>query len=237
MGEFILGTLMFGLFVLSIYLQASADSSGKGDRLSPEHYFTIVLVHYIGRFYRSADLRLEDSLDALIHYLSSAYSDRFSEDVRKGLMHGRRHTSAHDLGKIYVNNLSHKYRLQILIILFKIAEHENTVMPRHTQILFLISDELYISESLFLKIKAKHFPNEKQQQSSVTGNLQQFETELIEARKLLDITETSGDKDLKKSFRAKVKACHPDLNPGISPEKFLKLNAAYELIKEHRGMV
>lgn len=51
---------------------------------------------------------------------------------------------------------------------------------------------------------------------------------------ILGISRTSDWKAIKLAYRAKARATHPDLNPGIDPKQFHRVQAAYEIITDQQ---
>jgi DnaJ-class molecular chaperone len=54
---------------------------------------------------------------------------------------------------------------------------------------------------------------------------------------ILGVNRTDDWKTIKLAHRAKARATHPDLNPGIDPRNFHLVQAAYETIEEQRGEI
>lgn len=49
---------------------------------------------------------------------------------------------------------------------------------------------------------------------------------------ILEVSKTASLSEIKSSFRRKVKKVHPDLNPGVDDQEFLRLNEAYEVLSD-----
>ncbi|WP_271406311.1 TerB family tellurite resistance protein [Tenacibaculum soleae] len=122
-------------------------------------------------------------------------------------------------------HMSHSSRLQLLHFLFGIAKADGQVTASEEEEIRKISSYLYINEHDYSSIKAM------------------FYNEVDGAYKMLEITKSATNDELKKAYRKMAKKYHPDKLEGLgeehkkgAKEKFQKIQAAYEQIKKERGL-
>ena len=122
-------------------------------------------------------------------------------------------------------NMSHASRLQLLHFLFGIAKADGFVAESEIEEIRKMAGYLYINQNDFESIKAM------------------FHDASENAYKILDIEKTATDAEVKSGYRKMVKKYHPDKLQGLGEEhlkganeKFQSIQAAYEKIKNERGM-
>lgn len=122
-------------------------------------------------------------------------------------------------------HMSHSSRLQLLHFLFGIAKADGEVSSYEEEEIRKIGSYLYINGHDYLSIKAM------------------FYDESDSAYKILEITKSATNDELKKGYRKMAKKYHPDKLEGLGEEhkegakdKFQKIQAAYEQIKKERGI-
>lgn len=55
---------------------------------------------------------------------------------------------------------------------------------------------------------------------------------MVDYYKILGVSSLASTDCIRKAFRSKAKALHPDVNPEISPEEFLLINEAYQVLSD-----
>ncbi|WP_166387550.1 MULTISPECIES: TerB family tellurite resistance protein [unclassified Polaribacter] len=122
-------------------------------------------------------------------------------------------------------NMSHASRLQLLHFLFGIAKADGFVAESEIEEIRKMAGYLYINQNDFESIKAM------------------FHDASENAYKILDLEKTATDAEVKSGYRKMVKKYHPDKLQGLGEEhlkganeKFQSIQAAYEKIKNERGM-
>ncbi|WP_237276786.1 TerB family tellurite resistance protein [Tenacibaculum ovolyticum] len=122
-------------------------------------------------------------------------------------------------------HMSHSSRLQLLHFLFGIAKADEEVTALEETEIRKIANYLYINNHDYSSIKAM------------------FYDESDSAYKILEITKSATNDQLKKGYRKMAKKYHPDKLEGLgeehkkgAKEKFQKIQAAYEQIKKERGL-
>lgn len=122
-------------------------------------------------------------------------------------------------------HMDHASRLQLLHFLFGIAKADGNVSQVEMQTIRRIAGYLYISQADFESIQAM------------------FYNEVSSAYKILEISKTASDNEVKKAYRRMVKKHHPDKVKHLgdehvkgAEEKFRKVQQAYEKIQKERGL-
>ncbi|MDT7832739.1 TerB family tellurite resistance protein [Flavobacteriaceae bacterium S356] len=122
-------------------------------------------------------------------------------------------------------HMPHASRLQLIHFLFGIAKADGFVSDVEVEEIRKMAGYLYINQYDFESIKAMFY--------STTGN----------AYKILEVTKSATDAEVKKAYRKMAKKYHPDKLQGLgkehvkgAQEKFQSIQAAYETIKKERGI-
>ena len=122
-------------------------------------------------------------------------------------------------------HMPHASRLQLVHFLFGIAKADDFVSLSEVEDIRKIAGYLYINPRDFESIKAMFYDSSES------------------SYKILEITKSSTDDEVKKAYRKMVKKYHPDKLQGLGEEhlkganeKFQSIQSAYEKIKNERGM-
>lgn len=122
-------------------------------------------------------------------------------------------------------NMDYASRLELIHLLFGLANSDGELHASEEQFLQRASDLLHIKPSDFFSLKAM------------------FVKSRDAAYKMLEIPITASDEEVKKAYRSMAKKYHPDRVHHLGPEfqkdaqeKFKKVRAAYDQIKKERNM-
>ena len=122
-------------------------------------------------------------------------------------------------------HMPHASRLQLVHFLFGIAKADEFVTEVEVNEIKKIAGYLNINQYDYESIKAMFYDASDS------------------AYKMLEITKSATDDELKKAYRKMAKKYHPDKLQGLGPEhikgaeeKFLQIQNAYEKIKKERGL-
>ncbi|WP_375241346.1 TerB family tellurite resistance protein [Polaribacter sp.] len=122
-------------------------------------------------------------------------------------------------------HMPHASRLQLVHFLFGIAKADGFVTESEVEEIRKIAGYLYINDKDYISIKAM------------------FYDESDNAYKILEISKSVTDAEVKKAYRKMVKKYHPDKLQDLGEEhlkganeKFQRIQEAYDRIKKERGM-
>ncbi len=134
-------------------------------------------------------------------------------------------------------HMTHASRLQLLHFLFGIAKSDGSVSQAEADVIKRISGYLYISNRDFESIKAMFYGS----YSSSSSSSSTFSSS--NAYKILEITKSATNDEVKKAYRKMAKKHHPDKLRHLgeahqkgAEEKFRQIQQAYEQIQAERGM-
>jgi DnaJ like chaperone protein len=123
-------------------------------------------------------------------------------------------------------NMDYSSRLQLLHLLFNLSLADSVMQSSEIAIIERISAFMGVASSDFLSIKNMFIP------------------ETDSSYKILEIDQSSSNEEVKKAYRRMAMKYHPDkvsqLGEEIrksADEKFIRVNEAYEKIKNERNMV
>ena len=169
----------------------------------------------------------QKELDFVRKYFVQAYGKEhanavfkvFNDEVKK------KQLSAQKISSFLRSKIRYESRLQILHFLFSIANADGHVSEPEVKEINLIAGYLAINLRDFESIKAMFF--------KATDS----------AYKILEISSSVTDAEVKKAFRTMAKKYHPDKLQSKDPalikgaqEKFQKVQEAYEAIQKERGL-
>ena len=136
-------------------------------------------------------------------------------------------------------NMSHPMRLQLMHYLFGVGYSDGGVQGQELNTLNSIARYLGISQKDFFSINAM-FGGQSSSGSSRPGSSR---LGISASYKILEITNSVNDQEVKKAYRKMAKKYHPDKVAALGPdfqtaakEKFQKVQQAYEEVKKTRGM-
>ena len=151
-------------------------------------------------------------------YASSIFA-KFNTEVKK------EQQNLNEITRLFVQRAPYETRLQILHFLFAIANADGHVAEVEVQKILQIANALQLRSMDFESIKAM------------------FVKSADNAYKILEISPSATDVEVKKAYRTMAKKYHPDklqtddaaLKKGAQ-EKFQQVQAAYEAIQKERGL-
>ena len=151
--------------------------------------------------------------------MASTIFEKFNEEVKK------ERQNIPELTQIFNQRAPYETRLQILHFLFGVANADGSISQTELSKVEQIAAALGIRPSDMESIKAM------------------FIKATDSAYKILEISSSASDDEVKKAYRTMAKKYHPDKLQSKDPalikgaqEKFLKVQEAYEAIQKERGL-
>lgn len=151
--------------------------------------------------------------------MASTIFEKFNEEVKK------ERQNIPELTQIFNQRAPYETRLQILHFLFGVANADGSISKTELSKVEQIAAALGIRPSDMESIKAM------------------FVKATDSAYKILEISSSASDDEVKKAYRTMAKKYHPDKLQSKDPalikgaqEKFLKVQQAYEAIQKERGL-
>ena len=151
--------------------------------------------------------------------MASTIFEKFNEEVKK------ERQNIPELTQIFNQRAPYETRLQILHFLFGVANADGSISKTELIKVEQIAAALGIRPSDMESIKAM------------------FVKATDSAYKILEISSSASDDEVKKAYRTMAKKYHPDKLQSKDPalikgaqEKFLKVQEAYEAIQKERGL-
>jgi len=167
-----------------------------------------------------------------VNYIKPFLLRNYGEDGAKEALHFLRELLQKEINPIAVSqqiaqNVTYSTRLEIIHILFDLAQADGQISPEEEEMIRLIANNMQVSDADYRSLQA----------------LYQKKTDANWAYTALEITPDATDEDVKKAYRRMAMKYHPDkvANAGEevrqqATEKFRAINEAYEVIKTGRGM-
>jgi len=140
-----------------------------------------------------------------------------------------------------VENTTYDERIQLLYILFDVANADKVITPTEEKRINNISILLKLSEQEYKTIKSMYIIERKYKNKRTYVRVKTLQIQ--NAYNILGISKTCTNSELKKAFRKLAVKHHPDkfahlgkAQTELAEQKFSKILEAYELIKAKRGM-
>lgn len=165
-----------------------------------------------------------------LNYVRSQFTGMYGKErankafaLFKGIV--KKQVSARQVCMQIRQHMPHASRLQLIHFLFGIAKADGFVSDVEVEEIRKMAGYLYINQHDFESIKAMFYDSSDN------------------AYKILEITKSATNDEVKKAYRKMAKKYHPDKLQGLgeehskgAQEKFQKIQSAYETIKKERGI-
>lgn len=188
--------------------------------------FTMSLLTLTAAVMKADDKVMKSELDYVRQYFSQQFGAAASREAMlylRDLL--KQEIPLRDVSYQIKQRLDHASRLQLLHFLFAVSSADGKVHPREIEVIERIAGYLGISAKDLGSIKAM------------------FYRDTDAAYRILGISTSASDDEVKKAYRTMANKYHPDkvayLGEDIrkaAGEKFRKVKDAYETIKKDRGM-
>lgn len=199
----------------------------------------------------AAVMKADDKiLKSELNFVKKFYVDNFGEEVAEHHIKLLKELLKTELRTIEVSRqirhfMQHSNRLLLMQYLFGIAQADGNIDPRELSVLRTICVNMGISMRDFESIKAMFmgYSRSSSSNSRTRSTTYTSQSKIDAAYKILEIESSVDDAEVKKAYRRMARKYHPDKNRNVgesymklAEENFIKVQEAYELIKDKRGM-
>lgn len=226
MGGPIGGILGFVIGSMSESGQRPASGSqGRFNRTSPGDFGVSMMV-LLAAVMRADDKLLKSELDYVKQFFNATFGPQYTRErmlLFKDLL--KQDFNLQDVARQIRSNMDHAARLQLLHLLFGLAQADGELARSELNIISEISGYLGITIDEYESIRAM------------------FVKDADSAFKILEIEPDTDLETAKKAYRRMANKYHPDkvshLGPeftSVAEEKFKAINEAYQQIKTQKGV-
>lgn len=209
--------------ILKEYQQAQAGRGASNTQSGDFEISLLILASIVIKADGKVDQRELDFVRAQFVGMYGKERANHAFKLFKGII--KKEVSAHQVCVQIRQHMPHASRLQLMHFLFGIAKADQHVVGSEVNEIKKIAGYLNINQYDFESIKAM------------------FYDESDSAYKILEITKSATDSEVKKAYRKMAKKYHPDKLQGLGTEhikgaedKFLQIQNAYDKIKNERGI-
>ncbi|MGC6413257.1 MAG: TerB family tellurite resistance protein [Bacteroidia bacterium] len=168
---------------------------------------------------------MKSELDLVKSMLIRTYGEQQSKEMLLTLRdYLKQEHNLYEICRNLRNRMGYSQRLELVHILFRISRADGNVSDAEVNIIQIVSNQLGVSTPDYLSLKAM------------------FVSSSDADYKILDVSPTASEADVKKAYRDLAKRFHPDRLQGLSEtektaasEKFVRVQKAYENIKKKKG--
>ncbi len=217
--------------ILAYAIASMADGGGRAAPRTSQYTqtkagdFGLSLLVLFGAVMKADEQVLKSELDYVKAFFVKQFGKQYAADrIRLFREIIKQDYPLRDVCLQIKHNMDHPARLELLHVLFGLAQADGQVDPREVDIIQTIANYLGINTTNFESIKAMFIKN----------NLANYQ--------ILGITPAVSDADVKKAYRSMANKYHPDkvVHLGkdfqqLAEEKFKTVNQAYQDIKKERG--
>lgn len=252
-GKWLAGGLGFALFGpiggIVGYLVGNAFSSdatdkktinGKSSNASANEFMISFLV-LIAEVMKADSRVLKSELDVVKRFLLNTFGEDRAKDalhILKDLL--QKDYDVYPVAQQIEENMNYSGRLELLYLIFDIAQADNDISDVEVKKIKLIADGMGIKSADYMSIFAM-FSRESRDYYSNGSTYDKTDTGW--AYEVLEIDRSASDDDVKKAYRRMAMKYHPDKVNNMGDEvkkaaekKFRMVNEAYNVVKTERGI-
>jgi DnaJ like chaperone protein len=216
---------VLGFFIGSLFENTSVQTSFRRTRISTQD-FELKLLTLAGLVIKADGKVTQKELDYVRRYFVSAYGKERANEVFRVFNSelNKSDVSALEVCSFFALNARYESRLQLVHFLFGIAQADGSVSEPEWQKIQSFAGYLKVRMIDFESIKAM------------------FVKQVDSAYKILEVSRSATDSQIKKAYRDLAKKHHPDKVQHLGEayvkaarEKFQQIQKAYEQIKSERG--
>jgi len=216
----------YGAEETTSYNQGSFNSYGgyQTNQVHPSDFKNSLLI-LIAAVMKADGVAMKSELDLVKSMLLRTYGE---EESRNMLLQLREYLKKeHNLNEVcrnLRNRMSYSPRLELVHILFRISRADGVISDAEISLIQQVATQLGVSHTDYLSLKAMFV-------ESADADF-----------KILDVSNSASEDEVKKAYRKLAMRFHPDRLQGLSEgekksaeTKFLRVQKAYENIKKKKG--
>ncbi len=216
----------YGAEETTSYNQGSFNSYGgyQTNQVHPSDFKNSLLI-LIAAVMKADGVAMKSELDLVKSMLLRTYGE---QESRSMLLQLREYLKKeHNLNEVcrnLRNRMSYSPRLELVHILFRISRADGVISDAEISLIQQVATQLGVSHTDYLSLKAMFV-------ESADADF-----------KILDVSNSASDDEIKKAYRKLAMRFHPDRLQGLSEgekksaeTKFLRVQKAYENIKKKKG--
>ena len=205
----------------------------------------VALIVLIAAVMRGDGVVKRSELDHVKRFLRANYSEAHAKELLAMLRDlSHRDIAVGDVCRQIKVNTDYTTRYQMFDFLFSIAAADGEVVAAEVRVLSTIATALGIRPSDFISVSQRHGAGMFGGRSSTGGPLSGDSTATLDAAyRVLGISASASDEEVKKAYRRLAMKYHPDRVETLGEEvkknaeaQFRAINEAYERIRDARGM-
>jgi DnaJ like chaperone protein len=218
---------LFGFVVGSFFDSANVQTTSTGRNVTTPGAFGMSLLVLIAAVMKADGAVVKSELDYVKQFFVRQFGSENAKEALKMLRDLlKQEIPLRDVCSQISMNMDYASRLQLMHLLFGVANADGRFHPSEIKIIETISGYLGVSSSDFLSIKNMFIP------------------ETDSSYKILETEPSATNEEIKKAYRKMALKYHPDKVSHLgedfrkaADEKFKKVNEAYEKIKKERNII
>ena len=210
--------------ILGVIFAGTSDSSYKTVKQSQAGDFMVSLLVLFAKIMKADGKLLKSELDYIKNFLKRNLNQKQAQVFIKMFQEIlKQDYSTADVCKQIQQSMDHPSRLELMHVLFGLSASDGEIHPEEIKVIHTIANYLNISKKDYESLKAI------------------FIKDIDSAYKILEISSSASDSDVKKAYRKMAVKYHPDkvahLGKEIqktAEEKFKAVSDAYNEVKKQR---
>lgn len=206
------------------YEQNNFSNPYQSQRVHPADFKNSLLI-LIAAVMKADGVAMKSELDLVKSMLLRTYGEN---ETRLMLLKLRDYLkedhNLNDVCRNLRNRMGYSPRLELVHILFRISRADGVISEAEVQLIQQVATQLGISTPDYLSLRAM------------------FVESVDSDYKILDVSNSASEEEVKKAYRKLALRFHPDRLQGLSDnekksaeEKFIRVQKAYENIKKNKG--
>ena len=206
------------------YEQNNFSNPYQSQRVHPADFKNSLLI-LIAAVMKADGVAMKSELDLVKSMLLRTYGEN---ETRLMLLKLRDYLkedhNLNDVCRNLRNRMGYSPRLELVHILFRISRADGLISEAEVQLIQQVATQLGISTPDYLSLRAM------------------FVESVDSDYKILDVSNSASEEEVKKAYRKLALRFHPDRLQGLSDnekksaeEKFIRVQKAYENIKKNKG--